>query len=418
MNSSLCRKCDAMFDSARRCPSCGHPSVISHAELFNLSIAHMDCDAFYASVEKRDNPELRNKPVIIGGRHRGVVSTACYIARIQGVRSAMPMYQALKLCPEAVVIAGRMDVYVKISGQIRSLMDELTPMVEPISIDEAFMSLEGTEKLHGAPAAVVLSRLTRRIQSEIGITVSIGLSHNKFLAKIASDLNKPNGFSVIGKAETQDFLKEKSVRLLSGVGEVAQSALDRAGIRVIGDLHRWTKRDLIARFGSDGERLWHLSRGEDYRRVSPESVAKSVSSETTFDEDTNSPEILEGHLWRLSEKLSSGLKARELAGWVVTLKVKRSNHSVLSRRITLREPTQLAARIYREAHSLLHAVKHEGPFRLIGVGLSKVQAADGQRIRGDLADPDANRREDAERATDEIRRRFGDTAIIKGRALR
>lgn len=414
----LCRKCDATFDTGRRCPNCASPRVIAHPEIFDLSVAHMDCDAFYAAVEKRDNPELRDKPVIVGGGRRGVVSTACYVARIRGVRSAMPMFQALKLCPDAVVVKGRMDVYANVSRQIRALMDELTPIIEPLSLDEAFLSLSGTEKLHGAPPAVMLSRLARRIQSDVGITVSIGLSHNRSLAKIASDMNKPDGFFIIGKAETVAFLQDKPVGLLSGIGQVGQGALERAGIRTFGDVQRWERRDFTARFGSDHERLWQFSHGNDIRRISPNAPTKSISNETTFNEDTRDLEILQGHLWRLSEKVSSRLKAKDFAGHVVTLKVKRSDHSQLSRRVTLREPTQLADRIYHEAEYLLTALQSSGPFRLIGVGVSKVEATVSQRIVGDLADPDAAQREKAERATDKIRERFGDGAIIKGRALR
>ncbi|MBT8412566.1 MAG: DNA polymerase IV, partial [Octadecabacter sp.] len=266
---ALCRACLHTFSSGTRCPACRSPRITSHPELFDLTIAHMDCDAFYASVEKRDDPSIEGKPVIIGGGHRGVVSTACYVARIKGVRSAMPMFQALKLCPDAVVVRGRMDRYVEVSRQVRALMDELTPTVEPLSLDEAFMDLSGTAKLHGAPPAVMLARLTKRMKDEIGITGSIGLSHNKFLAKVASDLDKPRGFSIIGKAETMDFLRERPVRLIWGIGPAAQGSLDKAGIRTFADLLRWDRKDLAARFGHMGDRLYHLARGEDYRRVSP-----------------------------------------------------------------------------------------------------------------------------------------------------
>jgi DNA polymerase-4 len=187
--SSLCRDCLHDFETGARCPACRSPRVLSHPELFDLTIAHMDCDAFYASVEKRDNPELQGKPVIIGGGRRGVVSTACYVARIKGVKSAMPMFKALQLCPEAIVVRGRMTRYVEVSRQVRALMDELTPVVEPLSLDEAFMDLTGTARLHGHPPAVMLARLAKRMKDEIGITGSIGLSHNKFLAKVASDLD-------------------------------------------------------------------------------------------------------------------------------------------------------------------------------------------------------------------------------------
>ncbi|UYV39482.1 DNA polymerase IV [Rhodobacteraceae bacterium D3-12] len=415
---ALCRSCLATFSSGSRCPECASPRVVSHPELFDLSIAHMDCDAFYASVEKRDNPELAAKPVIIGGGHRGVVSTACYIARIRGVRSAMPMFQALKLCPDAVVIKPRMSAYVEASRAIRAMMDDLTPDIEPLSLDEAFMDLSGTARLHGAPPAVMLARLTKRMKDELGLTGSIGLSHNKFLAKIASDLDKPRGFSVIGAAETADFLHDKPVRLIWGVGAVTQAQLDKAGIHRFSDLLRWEKQDLHARFGAMGERLWHLARGQDRRRVSAHAPVKSISNETTFYEDTSETELLDAHIWRLAENVSDRAKARDLAGRTVTLKLKRGDHSTLSRRTSLRDATQMADTIYRTARALLDAAGNQGPYRLIGVGISHLIPADQADRSGDLLDPDAARRSNAERATDTIRARFGADAIKKGRALR
>ncbi|WP_435660935.1 DNA polymerase IV [Leisingera caerulea] len=415
---ALCRDCLNQIPLARRCPHCGSPRIKAHEELFSLTIAHMDCDAFYASVEKRDNPELATKPVIIGGGKRGVVSTACYVARIRGVRSAMPMFQALKLCPDAVVIKPRMNVYVEVSREIRKMMNELTPDVEPLSLDEAFMDLTGTEKLHGAPPAVMLARLVKRMKDELGVTGSIGLSHNKFLAKVASDLDKPRGFSVIGKAETGDFLREKPVRLIWGIGPAAQASLDKAGIRTFSDLLRWDREALHSRFGSMGDRLWHLARGQDRRRVSAHAPIKSISNETTFFEDTASLEVLDGHLWRLAEKVSDRAKAREVAGRVVTLKLKRANHSALTRRVTLHSPTQIADRIYRTARGLLDQVGNEGPYRLLGCGISDLVPESQADESGDLLDPQAGKRAEAERATDAIRKRFGDGAVLKGRALR
>lgn len=378
----------------------------------------MDCDAFYASVEKRDNPELASKPVIIGGGKRGVVSTACYIARIRGVRSAMPMFQALKLCPDAVVIKPRMSVYVEVSRAVRAMMDELTPEIEPLSLDEAFMDLSGTAKLHGQPPAVMLARLVKRMKDELGITGSIGLSHNKFLAKVASDLDKPRGFSVIGKAETADFLRDKPVRLIWGIGPAAQNALEKAGIRTFADLLRWDRHDLSARFGSSGERLWHLARGEDRRSVSANAPVKSISKETTFMEDTSNLEVLDGHLWRLAEQVADRAKAKAVAGRVVTLKLKRANHSSLTRRLSLHSPTQLADVIYRQSRALLDQVGNQGPYRLLGCGIAELVPEGQADTSGDLLDPLAGKRAKAERATDAIRKRFGSDAILKGRALR
>ncbi len=415
---ALCRDCLESFDDARRCPACASPRIVAHRELLTLSIAHMDCDAFYASVEKRDNPALADKPVIIGGGRRGVVSTACYIARIKGVRSAMPMFQALKLCPEAVVIKPRGAAYAAASREIRAMMEELTPAIEPLSLDEAFLDLSGTERLHGHPPAVMLARLIRRMERELRLSGSIGLSHNKFLAKIASDLDKPRGFAVIGRAETMDFLENRPVRMIWGVGAAGQAALERAGIRSFADLRRWSRRDLNARFGNFGERLFHLARGEDRRRVTANAPVKSISNETTFFEDTSDPEILDGHLWRLAEKVADRAKAKGLAGRVVTLKLKHANHSLITRRIALRESTQMAHRLYRAARDLLDQVGAEHPFRLIGVGLSELSNASDADRTDDLLDADAPRRSKAERATDAIRQRFGPDAIRRGRGLR
>lgn len=415
---ALCRDCLTQFDDARRCPACASPRVTRHPELWDLSIAHMDCDAFYASVEKRDDPSLEGKPVIIGGGSRGVVSTACYVARIRGVRSAMPMFQALKLCPEAVVIRPRMEEYAKASRAIRAMMEELTPAIEPLSLDEAFLDMTGTTRLHGAPPAVMLAQLVRRMKRELGLTGSIGLSHNKFLAKVASDLDKPHGFSVIGKAETMEFLRDKPVRMIWGVGSAAQASLDKAGIRTFSDLLRWEQTDLIARFGGMGERLYHLARGQDRRRISAHAPIKSISNETTFSEDTSNPDLLDGHIWRMAEKVADRAKAKQLAGRVVTLKLKRANHTLLSRRIALSDPTQLADRIYRTARSLFDQVGETGPYRLLGCGLSDLSDASSADKLGDLLDPGAARRSQAERATDIIRDRFGARAIVKGRTLR
>ena len=415
---ALCRDCLTQFDDARRCPSCASPRVTRHPELWDLSIAHMDCDAFYASVEKRDDPSLEGKPVIIGGGHRGVVSTACYVARIRGVRSAMPMFQALKLCPEAVVIRPRMEEYIKASRAIREMMEELTPAIEPLSLDEAFLDMTGTARLHGAPPAVMLARLVRRMKTELGLTGSIGLSHNKFLAKVASDLDKPHGFSVIGAAETMDFLRDKPVRMIWGVGAAAQASLDKVGIRTFSDLLRWEQTDLVARFGGMGERLYHLARGQDRRRVLSHAPMKSISNETTFNDDISDPELLDGYIWRMAEKVSDRAKAKNLAGRVVTLKLKRADHTLLSRRVALTDPTQLADRIYRTARNLFDQVGEKGPYRLLGCGISDLSDASEADKLGDLLDPDAARRSEAERATDAIRDRFGSKAIVKGRTLR
>jgi DNA polymerase-4 len=378
----------------------------------------MDCDAFYASVEKRDNPALRDVALIVGGGQRGVVSTCCYLARIHGVRSAMPMFQAMKLCPDAVVVKPRMAVYAEVSRAIRAMMEEMTPSIEPLSLDEAFLDLSGTARLHGAPPAVMLARLVQRMEVELGVTGSVGLSHNKFLAKIASDLDKPRGFSVIGRAETAEFLRPKPVRIIWGVGTAAQGALEKAGIRTIADLLRWDRADLVARFGSMGERLYHLARGEDRRRVSRDEKVKSISKETTFFEDTADPDILDGHLWRLAEQVADRAKAKAMSGRTVTLKLKKGDFQLISRRHGLSDPTQLTDRIYRAARDMFQVEMAKGPFRLIGVGIADLASEAEADLLGDLLDPDAQRRAKAERATDAIRAKFGPDAIVKGRSLR
>jgi DNA polymerase-4 len=420
--AALCRDCLTAWAGAAgvpgRCPACRSPRVLAHPEMNTLSIAHLDADAFYASVEKRDDPALRDRPVIVGGRQRGVVATACYLARIRGVRSAMPMFQALKLCPEAVVVTPRMARYVEVSRAIRAMLLELTPLIEPLSLDEAFLDLSGTERLHRAPPATLLARLQARIERDLGLTVSVGLSHNKFLAKIASDLDKPRGFRIIGRAETQAVLAPRPVGLIWGVGQAAVTALEREGLRTFADLRARDRAWLARRFGSLGDRLWHLSRGEDDRGVHPERVLKSISHETTFAQDLSDPNALSWHLWSLSERVSARAKSRDLGGRVVTLKLKRTDHSLISRRHTLPAPSQMADRIYRSAMGMLHRDIDSAPFRLIGVGLSSLLSAEQADPGDDLLDQTGEKRATAERAADAIRAKFGHSAIILGRSIR
>lgn len=414
----FCRDCFASVPpDATRCPACKRPRLKFHPELHTLSIAHLDCDAFYAAVEKRDNPELRDKPLIIGGGTRGVVSTCCYIARIRGVRSAMPMFKALAACPEAVVVKPDMTKYARVARDVRALMRDLTPLVEPVSIDEAFLDLSGTERLHHASAAISMSRLAKRIEDEIGITVSVGLSHNKFLAKIASDLDKPRGFAVIGRAETMSFLAEKPVSMIWGVGKALEMKLARDGVTRIAQLQRMEENDLMARFGSMGRRLFRLSRGLDDRGVEPAHEAKSISSETTFMRDISSAAELDRKLWPLCEKVAARAKAAGLAGSTIVLKLKTADFKTRTRNQTLPDPTQLAEVIYRIAAPMLAREATGTSFRLLGVGIS--QLADGDLADpNDLLDPAATRRAAAERAMDKLRAKFGDKSIVKGRGLR
>ncbi len=413
--AGFCRDCLRTVPArADRCPSCGSPRLIRHDELFRLTIAHLDCDAFYAAIEKRDAPEIADKPVIVGGGKRGVVATACYIARIRGVRSAMPMFKALEACPDAVVIRPDFEKYSRVGREVRALMQELTPLVEPLSIDEAFMDLSGTERLHHAPPALALARLQNRVESEIGITVSIGLSFNKFLAKIASDLEKPRGFSVIGRAEATTFLATKPVGLIWGVGKTMQARLAEDGIHTIGALQRMDEADLGRRYGSMGLRLARLSRGDDRRSVDPRGEAKSVSAETTFETDLADPHELKAILRALSEKVSRRLKKAELAGVVVTLKLKTADFRLRTRSRHLADPTQLADRIFQAGSELLaREADTRTKFRLIGIGVSEfadLALADPD----DLIDPAATKRARAEHAVDVIRDRFGTNAVELG----
>lgn len=415
---AFCRECLTVCKSKLRCEHCASPRVLKHPELFELSIAHMDCDAFYASIEKRDNPDIADKPVIVGGGKRSVVSTACYIARINGVHSAMPMFKALKLCPNAVVVPPRMDIYVKVSKQIKRFMSELSPMIEPLSLDEAFIDLTGTEKLHGAPPAIMLARLVKRMEDEIGISGSIGLSHNKFLAKLASDLDKPRGFSIISQRETLDLLAPLPIKKIWGAGPVLQRKLQSDGIQTFADLRRRDLKVLVKRYGTMGNRLWHLARGLDHRSITTREPVKTISKEITFFEDTSDTDLLDGHLWRLAEKVSDRCKARNYAGKTVNLKVKKADFKLLTRSITLNEPTQMTDRIYTNVRQMLNSIMDNAPFRLIGVGISHLTKPEDADQFMDLLEQDAAKRAKAERVTDTIRKRFGKDSILKGRSLR
>lgn len=413
----LCRDCGGDSFVSDTCSACGSQRLISHSEINALSIAHVDCDAFYCSVEKRDNPDIRNKPVVVGGGRRGVVSAACYHARVYGVRSAMPMFQALKLCPNAVVVKGSMDKYAYEGGRIREMMRALTPLVEPLSIDEAFLDLTGTERLHGRSPAQSLIKLQNDILREIGVTVSIGLSYNKFLAKTASDLDKPNGFAVLGEHDAQAFLAKQSVGFIYGIGPAFASKLEKAGLSTIADVRRRSDKDLAQRFGDSGLRLARLARGEDHRPVNPVSDRKSVSAETTFNTDISNLEQLKDKLWQVCLKTADRSKAKDLAGKTVTLKLKTAQFKSISRRRTLQQPVQLADVIFSELEPLLEAeVDGYKSYRLIGAGISGLSAPVGDVA--DMLDLKSAKRGAAERASDIARAKFGSDAVTTGRGLR
>jgi DNA polymerase-4 len=412
----FCRDCLGEAGPGRRCGACGSPRLARHPEIHDLSVAHVDCDAFYATIEKRDNPTLADKPLIVGGGTRGVVSTACYIARTFGVHSAMPMFKARRLCPDAVVVKPNMAKYVAVAREVRARMRDLTPLVEPVSIDEAFLDLSGTQRLHGRSAAQSLARFAASVEREIGITISIGLSYNKFLAKIASDLDKPRGFAMLGRAEAPSFLAQKPVSIIFGVGKVTQERLARDGFRTIADLQKHDEIELMRRLGAEGQRLSRLARGIDHRIVVPDRDAKSISAETTFDTDIAALRPLEKILWDLSERVSARLKAGNLSGTTVTLKLKSADFQTRTRARSLSDPTQLAKRIFDCGRELLGKEIDGTKFRLIGIGVSNLHTA-AAADPDDLLDPHARKAATSERAVDSLRAKFGREAIKRGLAL-
>ncbi len=414
----FCRVCGGESADAARCSACGEEQLVEHDELAKLSIAHLDCDAFYASIEKRDDPSLQPYPVIVGGGKRGVVSTCCYVARAYGVRSAMPMFKALKLCPQAKVVHGEMRKYVEEGRIIRRMMEELTPQVEPLSIDEAFMDLSGTEALHGGAPVQSLIKLQNAIQAERNLTVSIGLSFNKFLAKTASDLDKPRGFAVIGRAEALAFLAPRSVSTLPGVGPAGAESLARHNLRNIGDIRDVGEQRMRALMGDWGAHLFALSMAYDVRRVDPHGERKSISAETTFFEDVAEIEQLEDILWPLCEKVAARCRATESAGRTLTLKLKDTRFKIITRRRQLPEPTLLAHRIFDTARELLAAdADGRTKFRLIGVGLADFSDA-ASADKGDMLDTATPKRAAAEAAVAKARGKFGKDAVVTGRALK
>ena len=416
---ALCRDCHEEWPSGivgDRCQECGSPRLLRHPELGSLAIAHIDCDAFYATIEKRDNPELAEQPVLVGGRTRGVVMAACYVARLYGCHSAMPMFQALKACPDAVVVKPNMAKYSAVGKEICALMRETTPLVEPLSIDEAFLDLTGTERLHHGSPARTLARLITRIEREIGVTASVGLSYNKFLAKVGSDLDKPRGFAVIGRDEAMEFLAKRSVSTIWGVGKALKEKLQSDGITTIGQLRRSDEEQLVARYGVIGRRLYRFSRGRDDRAVTPHSRAKSISAETTFNEDLRDSRALTKRLWPLCEKVASRLKDDELAGSRITLKMKTRDFKTLTRNRTLAAPTQLAETLFRTARPLLDKEANGRRFRLIGIGVGELTDAENADPI-DFLDPKAGQRAAVEHAIDAVRAKLGKQAIVKGRGF-
>jgi DNA polymerase-4 len=387
--------------------------VVRHAELDTLAIAHLDCDAFYASVEKRDRPELRDRPVIIGGGKRGVVSTACYVARLSGVGSAMPMFKALKACPDAVVLKPDFAKYQIESDRILGALAQLTPLIQTLSLDEAWVDLSGTERLNGGPPALQLIRLQRRIEKEVGLTVSIGLAPNRFLAKVASEMDKPRGFTVLG-SEAPALLAPRPVSILPGVGPVFTRTLRSDGFATVGDLAGADPRDLIRRYGDWGLRLHDLAHGRDSRTVNPEHDRKGMSAETTFNEDLTSVEDLEARLWPLCDKLASKARRDGVASRVVVLKLRRTDFKIVTRRATLPEPVQTARALFAAARSML-GPELGRPYRLIGVGMAEVIDAVDVPALFETAEA---RTLKTETAIDALRAKFGQDAVMAGRSLK
>jgi DNA polymerase IV len=411
--ATLCRDCCNVSESSgERCAACNGTRLIAHRELLKLTVAHIDCDAFYASVEKRERPELAAKPVIVGGGVRGVVTAACYVARIYGVKSAMPMFKALKACPDAVVIRPNFSKYVAVGRQIRTMMTKLTPLVQPLSIDEAVLDLAGTEALHRAPPAVVLARFAREVEQEVGVTVSVGLATNRLLAKIAADRDKPRGFAVIG-AEAARVLAGEPVGLLPGVGPTLARKLGAKGITLLGHLQVLSDREARERLGDDGPALVRRARGEDARPVDPARATKSISAETTFDSDLSDVAALQRHLWRLAEKLSRRLKENGLAAGGVVLKLKSADFQIRTRAARV-GATVLPDRLFEAASRLLVREATGTAFRLIGIGANPLLSGE-EADRGDLVDEQTPRLAATQAAIDSLRGRFGEAAIGRGR---
>lgn len=418
MTSGCCRDCFAEQPEppATRCHACGSPRLVVHRELAKLAIAHVDCDAFYATIEKRDQPALRDKALIIGGSRRGVVLTACYIARTYGVRSAMPMFTALRLCPHATVVRPDMAKYSRVGREVRAMMGALTPLVQPVSVDEAFLDLSGTSAVHGAMPAVTLARFAARVQRDLGITVSIGLSDCKFLAKLASELDKPNGFAVIGRDEAAAVLRPRPVGAIWGVGAVTQARLAARGFVTIGDIQDCTPGEFARRIGSDGSGLWRLAHGRDERPVSPVREAKSVSAETTFGADLAAADELLPILYHLCERVAARLGSGHVAAGGIVLKLKTSAFRIRTRSRALAAPTQLAPRLYDAARTLLLAELDGTRFRLIGLGTSDLRPA-AEADRADLLDTSLPREKATASAIDAVRARFGNEALVRGITL-
>jgi len=382
-------------------------------------ILHVDMDAFYASVEERENPELVGKPLIVGGTSegRGVVAAANYAVRKFGVHSAMPTSTALRLCPQAIVVRPRLDFYAAVSGQIREILHRFTPLVEPLSLDEAFVDVTGSEPLFG-PSAEIGRRIKREIHESTRLVASVGVAPNKFLAKIASDLEKPDGFVVVDSAGVQDFLDPLPVGRLWGVGRVTGGILDRLGIRSIGDVRKASLAILQQHFGKAGDHLWQLAHGIDERRVIPDREAKSISHETTFAVDIDDREVLRAWLVELAEQVGSRLRRHNLRGRTVEIKIRLADFHTITRAKTLPEPTDITGEIRRTAVELFEGCSAAAGrrIRLLGVGVSGLDG--GFHTQKSLfPDEGQFKQSQLDEAADQIRGRFGPKALHRASGM-
>jgi len=381
-------------------------------------ILHVDMDAFYASVEERDDPSLVGKPVIVGGtaEGRGVVAAANYEARKFGVHSAMSAARAVKLCPHAMFIRPRMEKYAEVSRQIRTIFEQFTPLVEPLSLDEAFLDVTGSEP-HFGPSAEIGLQIKRRIRAELHLVASVGVAPNKFLAKIASDLRKPDGYVVIQPGQEQAFLDPLPVGRIWGVGKVTGQAFDRLGIRTIGQLRMLSLQALTDLFDSAGEHYWRLAHGQDDRRVVPDREAKSISHETTFAEDIADSDVLHAWLVELAEQVARRLRRHGLKGRTVEIKVRFADFRTITRSVTLPEPSDITQELFQAGGELLRTKlpPRHLPVRLLGFGVTGFDHS-GRSQRQLFDEPVRERQRQVDRVADEIATKFGKAAIRRGRA--
>lgn len=378
-------------------------------------VIHVDMDAFFAAIEQRDEPSLQGKPVIVGGdpQGRGVVSSASYEARQYGVKSAMPCAQAKRRCPQAVFLRGDMDKYRRVSGQVMQILSEYTPLVEQVSVDEAFLDVSGSGRLFGS-AERIAREIRRRITGELGLTASVGVAPNKFLAKLASEKAKPDGLVVIEDHQVQDFLADLSVTELWGVGQSTADRLSKLGIKTVGQLQGYPEEVLVEHFGKQGRQLYRRAHGHDNGAVEPQGKRKSVSHEVTFAEDTGELKLLRTTLLQLSEQVGQRLRAHNLRGRTITLKLRFADFTTITRSQTLAEPTDSDEQIYRTAAQLLAAVRLGGrTVRLLGVGVSSF-GQDGQLT---LLPTTEDQRPAVDESVDKLRARFGPNSIKRARLL-